>query len=50
MEVKGQMADPVLKVLQINRESMVVCLGDLVASFLYIFHVATVALLMVKVP
>ena len=50
MVVKGQMADPVLKVLQINRVSMEICPGDLVTSFLYRFHVATVALLMVRVP
>jgi hypothetical protein len=44
------MADPVLKVLQISRESMFVCPGLVVMLFLYIFHVATVALLIVNVP
>ena len=48
--MKGQMADPVLNVLQINRVSMAICPGDLVTSFLYMFHVATVALLMVRAP
>ena len=47
---KGQIADPVLKVLQINNVSIVICPGDLVTSFLYMFQVATVGLLMVRVP
>ena len=48
--LKGQIAEPVLTVLQMRRESIFDCPGLVDLLFLYIFHVATVGLLIVNVP
>jgi hypothetical protein len=47
--VKGQIAEPMYE-LQIKTESILLSPGVCVMLFLYIFHVATVGLLMVSVP
>jgi hypothetical protein len=47
---KGQIAEPVLTLLQMRRESILSCPGLAVLLFLYMFHLATVGLLMVNVP
>ena len=50
MVLKGQIAEPVLTLLQMRRESIFVCPGLADLLFLYMFHVATVGLLIVNVP
>ena len=46
----GQIAEPVFTLLQISKESILVCPGLTDLLFRYMFHVATVGLLIVNVP
>ena len=50
MVLKGQIAEPVFTLLQMRRESIFDCPGLEDMLFLYMFHVATVGLLIVNVP